>query len=430
MRKIYTQYLLLKLLFSILVITTLNIFNSCSDYAVAPSAGKINGRVYNIQAFPVYMANVSIGEYPVTEPDAFGNFHLDTKSIPYDLEVEDFSTDDVNYILFKSLTTTNPLIVLPFWRNRQNNNTLTVWVRTPSTQGHSVSLTFASKDDFLQHTEYFYGGDSLFWIDVTIPLSKTSIEGKVVFMLSSNNEEYTYDNYGEKPITLLTGTNDTIVFTRSDIQFDPPESAVRFDIILPDSLEYPYFYTRAFIHFPGCSSSSDIEIYYDSYNKDDYFIVPGSLVSNFNIKIYNDIRTNSWWRELWGFGDQVKFVYAQPGTSATIDNSEKISLISPEYNKLDVNENTLFSFTDNKSAPGVYIIEINGMCIVTDRTNFRFSELNSRQIKMYHNWGCGWSVIKLSNFNSIDEFVSKPFIDNENFTSIALSPNWYFKTAP
>lgn len=430
MRKIYIENLFpYRLLHALLITTAVFILSGCSDYEVAPSAGTINGKVFDIYGFPNIQSEISIGQYPVTVPDAFGNFSLDTKSIPYDLEIFDYVPHTYEAILFKSLISTCPSIVIPFEILRETGNFCVVWVKCPATQEHGVFLNFVSKEDCLQHMLTVYHSDSIYGIQVQIPVSKTSIEGKVLFLqYSGYNNTCTYDKYGEKSVTLHSGNNDTLVFSPSDILLDPPESIVTFNIILPDSLPYADITTRGYIHFPGYSSGSDILIYDGSDLTDDYITVPESLLTNFNIKINSVIH---YYEGQMYYNDQEKWVYTQPGTSITVDNSEKVSLLSPQYAQTGIDENTVFRFSGDGLHKGVYIIYIFGYGnLVTDSTNFRITDLDSRSFNFRHNYTMGWRVVKLSEFRSLDDFVSKPYIDNENFNTISLSPFWYFRTAP
>ena len=175
---------------------------------------------------------------------------------------------------------------------------------------------------------------------------------------------------------------------------------------------------------------SDVIIYDSLYDNisNQRFIVPNSLPINFKVKLFNssDILyiypTNS---------HQYGWVTGDPGTTLVLDNTNHPYLLVYSYDLTDTNEFKFISY----SSPGIYSLTIYYYYNLSDYFQFYITDKNAVTLGEMKKSGLifpsnvrymSW-LAKYSDFNSVDEFLSKPYIFNPKFHSVLLSNNVEFR---
>ena len=365
-----------------------------------------------------------------------GYCRFENVSTPYNLQLNYWST--VYY--FKGINIRNPKIA-PIDNGIPNTNFCFVPVKFPEIEYHkSGYVRFISQDLFIQDYENFYlieDYNTSIRIKIEIPVDKDNISGKLIFMQCYGTTYTAFDiwqyfNFGIKDVNLHTGINDTVEFTPKDIEFNPEENEVSTDVLFPES--YTYNRLVYYISFPGYNKKSDIMIGdYRNVNWSISQTVPSNLLIPFNIKVESSYYTNEdyFLNNL----QRIKIINLQPGETGNIQH-EKINLLSPQNNAEGINSNSILKAEDTPDK-GIYVFCIGlrgdtlepSAYIFTDKNEIKLND-KLNYFSLSPNTWYTWKAGKICTFNSIDDFVLKPFSTNENFNSIELSEKWHFKTAP
>ncbi len=378
--------------------------------------------------------NVSIGLYPIVKPDYWGYCHFENVLTPYNIGV----TQGHTLFYYKEINIRSPKIVI-IGSDGPNMNRCSLHVKFPGIEhGKNGYIRFISKDMFEQnYTPLVEENHDTTSIIVSIPVDKESISGKLIFMQcyaieASFFDVWEYFNFGMKDVTLYTGTNDTVEFSQHDIEFNPEESAVNVNVTFPEP--YARSYLFFYLSFKGYSKNSDITVgYYSNQNRSHSQTVPSILNIPFNIKVESDCWN---FEHYWSYDFRNReFINLQPGQNGSIRH-EKLNLLSPQNNEEGINSNSKLKAEDTGDK-GIYLFSIGlksdtlepGIYIFTDKNEIELSD-KLNYFSLIPNTWYTWSAGKYSTFNSLDEFLSEPFVLRENFNSFQLSNKRHFKTAP
>jgi hypothetical protein len=397
----------------------------------------INGLQYNNMQ---HYVEISIGEYPAAIPDIFGYCRFENKNIPYDLESANYNYNiHWGSFIYHNLTNKNPLILQP---SIEPNNIYTssyniclLRVNFPTILQNKIGkLKFISKDLFIQEDKIIESGSYTEHLELKIPIDKTSIEGKIIFLEGGYNNNgwwETFDNFGIKEVLAKTDVTETLTFSQQDIQYNPEESAVDFSVNYPEN-----FYDRRVsvsLSFPGYNLNSDINLFtaYEPYPGSFYFQnVPASLGIEYNIKIKSTYKNFSSLR----LTENMKIANVQPGSTVNIVHDE-LPVISPANNQTGITRDSCLR-AGNSEEKGIYLFYLYcgynnaQLVIVTDKSSIRIGDIYSRKISFIPNYGYGWAVQKIHGYNSIDEFTGSPFIFNDKYRNVTGSGIRNFTTAP
>jgi hypothetical protein len=415
------------------------LFQSC-ELEPNPTGNNVEVQVLNVEGFMMdsrnlFGVNVSIGNYPIYMPDYKGYCRIENVHTPYNLQVGEWST----FYDFRGLNTRDTKIVTMSNYGSSINECYQEIIFPTIERGKKGFIHFISKDmfeqEFLDHftiNEYVNSTN----IEVDIPSDKKSISGKLIFMQcydigSFYPEVSEYFNFGIKDVTLHPGLNDTVVFSQNDIAFNPEETTTEINVTYPQ--HYSNYYMVVYLSFPEYNKNSDIMI---GYYYPDYLItqvVPSALNIPFNIKIESNC---------WNFEGYMSYRYknveiehVHPGQNCNIQH-QKTTLLSPQNNEEGINSTSILKAEDNGDK-GVYVFFIGfkgdssgrGLYTFTDKNELKLDNKLINFILAPNTW-YAWSAGKYSTFNSIDDFVSEPFVISEKYHSFKRSDIRFFKTAP
>lgn len=417
----------------ILYILCLNIVfitGGCVDENLTPNSGNIEIHLCDEKAIQGistgFVEHMSIEAYPIAIQDRFGVFHLSTSNFPYNLRVLQYNYYFNNYIVFNQISKQNVFIVNPSYYRSLQTNLCYFFIRHPKVSiDKRYLLKFISPDIFTDlYSSFRYDTITNSFYGIKLPINTNSISGKILFFEITYDSIHkvitSFDKYGEKNISVNTGSTLDFNFNEEDIKYNPEESNVTCNIIYPERVLGSN--TKILLSFDGFNLSSDLLLYIDdwetlyrSYN----IQVPSSLPTRFRIKLYNSCAFVNDWQERW--------VYGAPGSSMSLDNSFQPILFSPA-NRSSVTDTTIFTYgADQKE--GIYYLNINGQIFVTKNNQTTLKELKVNGFTFPNKKRCSWWVTFFSGFNSIDEFVSQPYLLNPKYTSRSVSEHRLF-TAP
>lgn len=408
----------------------------CVDESFAPDSSNVTVHLYDHNAFPgnIEVSRLSIGFYPQHIPDGKGVTHLLAHVFPYSLRYY-FETwgGNTNFFVFDGVLKNNVIIVPLNDYSVNNLNYGGIFVNYPMLPIHSQGyLKFISKELFEDYGRVRLEDSSAsIYLWVSFPAYKSSVEGKIVFLQYSHSNGNTYfDKYGEKDVILNNGNNQEIYFTEDDIKFNPPEDFIYFQINIPGEYSFDNYH-EACISFDNYNPSSDFMIIHSfSSSTGGLFTVPGGLLSSYKVKILDRFYVSGH-----SFASQEKWTYCYPGSSIVLDNSAQPHLYQP-LNGSTVFDSSVFCF--GSQLQGIYYMnfmrikndEENKQTYITRKENMTFDQLKNNGFVFNPNTEYYWWVEQPSGFNSVDEFLSAPYVLNPHYTSKICSEVRIFKTAP
>jgi hypothetical protein len=421
--------------YCLFIAITALLFQSC-QLEPNPTGDKVEVQLLDNQGFPVYslsLMGVCIGSNAIVSPDGMGYCSFENVQFPYDLNIIRWGSIPYTYknIYARSLH------LSIFSEHLSNYNECLVRVKFPPIEYGKIGyVRFISRDLFEQDHGYWHfvegGAEDTTYLNLQIPRDKNSITGKLLFFKCKEFWDgpsiYSFDNYGIKDVTFHSGLNDMIVFSLQEITFNPNEYTVNVNITHP--ADYYYSELKFVLSFPGYNKNSDIVIG-DYFNSNiTWQIVPSSLNIPFIVKAESNYRYTTL-----SLPFPKKVIEAHPDNLNNILHN-KITLLNPQNHEEGINSNSQLK-AEETGEKGIYVFSIakdsikhTKVNIITDKSSITLGEISSSNFILSPNTNYAWRVGKLSSFNSIDQFVSEPYVFQENFNSIEFSDVWYFKTAP
>ncbi len=416
--------------YTIVIISLSCILAACEEYP-REYTGVITGKISNYNGFPLIVAfqeeflGVSSDQYSALAPDFYGNFYLDNVVSPYDLYVKYTSLGYSNRnLLFIGLRASDLRIIYPEVRFESRYRISYLTVKFPAIRKGKIGfLKFISPELFQSNDMQLSQFDSAKSLQIKFTQDITNIQGKIIFFQctpSDSGHIQSYDNFGVKNISIHEGSNGFLVLTPEDIIYDPGESSVNVNVEISPKAEEPV--TQVLIHFPGMNPYSDVYISDAAGSGSSTVTVPADLKVSFKIEVRNSCLIYS---QNYGLiGRQTKSILLNPGANGVLDNSQLVPLIYPADEQGNVSDTVILRYGDNN--PGIYQIYLSGYTIYTDKNNMELGELKSKGLTFSPGQHIRWSVIKYSNFVNIDQFVTSPYIFQENFDAITFSDKWLF----
>jgi hypothetical protein len=426
----------LKFCYLFIAILTL-LFQSC-QLEPNPTGDRVEVQILCDDGFPIRsegLPGVGIGNNAIVSPNGMGYCSFENVQLPFDLRILSWR----GYAdIYKNISVRN--LHLSTFSYFSNYKECIVLVKFPQIEyGKYGYVRFISKDLFKQDNGYHLieGGsiDTTFF-NLLIPPNQTTISGRLIFIQCQSTIHnypeniYSFDKFGFKDVAFHSGLNEKIIFSPEDIAFNPEESRVRVNITYPGTYYTDLIFT---LSFPGYNKHSDIIIgKYRSWSSNMSQIVPVSLNIPFNIKVESTyyIPVPPYY-----LLNPLKAIYVHPDESNNILH-KKINLESPQNHEEGITGNSLLKAEETEER-GIYVFVIAKgsithpkVNIITDKSSIMLKDINPSNFVFSPNTVYAWIVGKLSSFNSIDQFVSEPYVFQENFNTIEFSDVWYFKTAP
>ena len=411
-----------KILPLIILLPAVLFFKSCDFSADSPTSS-VTGVVYSLDHVPIENLKVTVnGQAVYTSND--GRFAFNVISFPYDLIV----TDSLNrtVVIYKRLSVSN--IELPLFRYANNNNYAGVNVQIPEEifQPNTKCVILFTDGNFIN--SYTVVNEFHQNIEFNVALNNnSSVTGKLIaltYKKDNNGNIISYDNYGESPeIQLVDGNTFNYSFDSAALSLNPGEQTINCSINIQAQ---PYF-TKFYLNFASknsfFNSKGIIFSYLVGYHFN--FKIPTGLPSPFNTIVNNQSYTNS--------GSSIEEFSVFPNSSNDLIIKIPPQLISPDDNTKNVNISTPFSFNSG-SGNGVYEISIHNMSrntdysIVTSDNNFTLEGLEDLGLGRINNNIFNWKVRKSGPANSMNEYVSGFFNEQNQFYSQSEYRN--FSTEP
>lgn len=400
----YIKALNLSLILSFLLL----LLSGCTNQITQPQGPlNITGKLLDKNGIEVHQAAVSMNyRLPVTV-NRDGSFIIADATTPYDLIIT-LKRDSICYV-FKSLTTATPVIRLHRYEELTNINQAILNVRFPEIlRGKRGVLKFISQDNCKTLDPFVYEGETSRQLPVRWSSSNDCIHGTLIILeyTLSNSIILTFDNYGQKDITLHNEDNLNMVFTPLDIQYNPP------DTTMSSSLPFPYYSNMAVlsIAFNGYNENSNLEIGNYTQSLPVYYVVPSTLPLPYKIK-FDFVHPLSY------YGCSLeKWTVVPPGSSVSFAQDPCIIQLNPSNDTTGVDYNTTFNYTGGNDE-GIYAVNFEGNYDIVVVTK---SERTSLPLLVY----CGfpfpwnahytWFVQYLSVLRSMDEFVKPDAFSNSS----------------
>jgi hypothetical protein len=273
-------------------------------------------------------------------------------------------------------------------------------------------------------------------IPVYIPPGSSSISGKIYYLeaaVSSAGNIVSYDKFGIKDsVTLYPGRNPGIYFNNEEISYNPPESQRYVSIDLP--LGYDLRYSCVYLTTLNNKKSNDVCLPEKNYLSNSYHILTPVLPGKeFIYKVYAKYRSSlqNAYQSL--EGSMWKKVNAGENFSLTLNNTLNEKLPANGIN--NVTDTTTFEIKDI-SGPALYEYKLtladdnSSINLYSDKTKIKFSDFRFGRFELKHGETYIWNVRKFPNYNNIDEFLLQPFVLDNRYDYIEVTPGRSFKTAP
>jgi hypothetical protein len=372
--------------------------------------GTVNGKIVDNFGVPVSGQTISYissdTQYVTSASD--GSFTLYHVKTPYQLVlIRSYN----NFLVYQGLNSFSPIICNGFGGNYSNQTNILVTIPDSTNISRRAVVFFTDLEgNFTSYNQQYTS--TQFILNVQFYLyNQNIINGKVIvleYTVDNHLIPQSYDKYGEKLITVQSGSNYTMSFTEGDLTTNPGQQTMTCDISLPagaNGLTSSLHVSRGTAYNPYVCGARLYENYFSPQHLS--LLVPGS-VTNFRFYLY--CYTNS------PFGLSEKVIEVHPGNNLmTLDNYPVV--LNPQNYATNIDYNTEFSF-NTSNGPGVYstgVTSITGpyqsVDIISTSETIKIPDLRYLDFDLY---GKQFSlrIGKYVNFNSMDEFMSAALFVN------------------
>jgi hypothetical protein len=377
------------------------------------TAISIDGKVINEDNFPV--VNICAGTDPNTMclTNNMGVFHLEIKSLPYNLFLNKST-------VFSGLTILSPVIELPVYVGTGYTD---VGVYLPDAgEGHYYIVRFISSQNFRSLQDDYVYNMALLRV---FPETAESINGYIVVLKVEgdyfSNTITSYTGFGIKPMQ-LNSSDTTIYFEAEDLLYNPPDREMMVSLQGNNGM-----YTNNFINicFKGFTPSSNIIFELRHLSSSFTFVVPSELPLEYNFKIENNL-------PLYNGADKDKTVIIEKNENPLIQHLDNIELISPAENEVDIDENAELIFNSPLQIQTVNVFVVFSLKhyieYYTTARSVRIKELIDAGFILDKNSELFWYVIQYHPFVNIDDMCSGNYLNR--FTDKLHSEYHRFRTKP
>ena len=404
---------------------------SCSNNVVAPSTNFTNVQGKVTDYYGNGLANIKLElnsnrqeMEATTNPD--GSFLLTNVMTPYTITV---LTDSDNSVTFNELS--NPMPKLPINKFQSEIYHTQITVIIPSINNNQEAKVIYFDDSGLYTSMGIIFSTNFFNLqqDWSINQSTTGKIAVLTYTKDNSGNIISYDNYGEKPLSITNEVYTRIVFNDIDLGTNPAEINLTGDLNLPVGINNP----NAKISMNRNSFGNVYNYgftYAYHYNSGSFSvltpIIPGNIY-----KYY----VNFFAFSIDGL-TVTKTVELNPSFNNIVTVNVIPTLISPQDNEENVDYNTLFSISNEQPA-GIYEIQFSyiknyiqkKLIVFTERESFRLPAVRDTNFVFPSNTEVTWSVSKFSGFNSVDKFTEKNPNGNSSIKEILQTITRKFKTS-
>jgi len=416
----------------IISIVSAFLLEGCLEAPVEPKGG-INGIVYNSSSgLPIIGVFVRTSSYyPIVETYMNGNFAFPQQSTPYDLYVgRDPFYADFKFLGLKSSST---IICVPEFTDPNIRNLIDVRIYFPPLKSRrEVYLKFMGNSTFSQdnYNHVLDTGINSYGTYLIAPQGVGSISGKLVYLESMGPQNpMEFKRFGMKDVVLNIGEN-YVTFDSSNITNINSAVLTCFNVIPP--AHSGNVSTSVSLCIPGMNRGSELEL-------DDYFYTSGCIYlpifngANYQARIYCQYFDES---DTIGINAGEIWSYISPGGNVTITADDPPQILSPVYWQSNVTDTTTFAISDNGER-GVYQFTLRNWwggydvpSLITDKKTVKFIDFRRVGQPFPANGLYFFQIMKFPNYNSIDDFVSVKYTEDNRYNSIPISNVVRFTTAP
>lgn len=410
----------------VILFFTLAFVSGCSDSTTSPtqnnSSGNVNGKVTDVNGFPIGGATVLIGSTIATS-GADGSFTINSVTAPYNLKVLVGSGSTPTGAYYQGLTSFSPQIFAGGTSGVSSSTALSVTIPVLGVDQRAVVIF---TDNANVHTSMEISSPTV-TANLNVKwVSGSSINGKIIVLVYTfvAGQISAFNKYGETNITLVNGSPANVTITSAQLSVTPQNSTISGTLSLPSGYTTPKSLLVLKFGTGNIANGAIIgnEIMGTTFN----FVVPAVLTSSVRIGIQGQAS---------GSTGEYTFKYdtVQAGSSGKVITLESApGLTTPPNGQTAVDTATNFSYSAG-SGTGIYIVIFNG----TGRTFAVFTNSTSATIPNFSSIGLGigtnvnytWSVQKY-NVSSVNDLVTGPISTNAVLTSTAISATRTFVTGP
>ncbi len=392
--------------------------SSCSDDQILNNGNvtsNISGSVLDRDGFPVPSVRIWLNNESYTESGGDGNFSFKNVKTPYDLAMSVPFSNELT--VFKGLTNFSPKLYLDNTITPIFTNQAMVFMTFPGIYPNGESrISFLTNESRYQYSQNSSLDSSAVFIVKWNGSSK--IKGKVALIQYKHDifgKIVSYDRFGFRDTALSAGETIYIKMTDSDLQFNPPENNVTFN--LPGGL---------FIHelevgiaFNGYNKFSNIVLMHVSGGSLPLsVVVPANLILDYQVYAYLNF-TGSTYYTLAGHGGIVYVPAVTP-----------VNLVHPETgDSADYNTDFVHDGTGNLFVTSFYSISGYPNCIVkvvSGSDSVRLPILPFFRINVIPGTQFSWNVLRYDGFAGVNEFASDKRISNSQYNVTSSQPRQFY----
>ena len=412
----------IKAIILLLIIISNSIIQYGCDYTVSPGSD-INGKVFNYDHFPVAGLKVIVGnQFVYTSTD--GSFSLKNISFPYDLIVSDSSFRS-SFSIYKDIGENNLSIRFNKWP--ANAATANVKVQLPKEifQPEIVCKIIFTDSKYVNAYGSVYEYTPELEFDIQLG-NQTPVAGKLIvltYKINSAKRILSYENYGESSeIQIQNGSSINYSFDLADLSLNPGEREIEYSNNPSSNSYINDFYISFSPYYLFNSSGSQFS---ELTGTNGIFKIPSGLPGTFNT-VFRNYSYNI-------PGDSHQDFIVNPDSPNQFQMTKPCVILSPEINAENVNNNTLFSFSEG-DGNGIYEISLfNNLTsveytIVTSKNKFTLEGLEDIGLDFFKSNSFTWFVQKIGPANSMNDYVTN-FFNKQNHFSTRSSFS-FFTTSP
>jgi len=386
-------------------------FSGCNESnPIQPEQGNVipsvSGNIANF--WGEVRAGVKVStDSATTYTDAQGNFTFTNVTIPYNVYIMDSITKSSYSLTNLTGSTFKYFQRLTPYSSFTNQCKLKVTVSGNSLQPGVKAKFIFTDDEYLNA----YGNTG---VDEYIRLRNYSnVTGTlhlIGYKFDQNGYVTSYENYGKKPATLMTGGDVTINFDSTEISFNPTESSISGVYTNTSQNADVGLMTFNFSEYDTPNYATAISFSPIANNNSFDYVVPGNLPGNFKIRLYNQIGGNY----------SKKWTTLQAGSSGAILEMPFPPLIVEPVNGATVNATTTFKFNE-VSGSGFYIIRVFSLeyeyTLISNSTEFTLNDFSKLGINMNSGSSYSWQVLKIGEIDGVNSYVQNPMPLNRSESS-------------
>lgn len=392
-----------------IIILPVCLFSSCDNVVDSPS-GSVTGKLLSYNHSPIENLKVTIQEQSVMT-SADGSFTLNNISYPYDVIITDSANRKAS--IFKDINVNNIELPLKEYGGAGYHADINVQIADSRLQiGKKWKVIFTDREFINGYTELSGINPSA---NIFLDMNKNITSGILIaisFIRDNNGNITSYENFGSYHVyNIQSGNTYNYTFDSLSTSLNPGEQNVSASLSVTPA---PYS-TEYFLSF-GTKNKPVNYGYTFSYLSGIYINlkIPTGLPLPFTTVILNNTVSNS--------GNSYQEFTVNPNIFNVLTINTPPVPISPADGAENVNNQTPFSFNSG-TGNGIYEIELinnsrfSRYKIITSQQDFTLEGLDKLGFGNINNNIFDWNVSKTGPANSMDDFVTNYFNQQNHFSS-------------